>query len=185
MSAEVLAQTPTPFEHAGQTYQLGVADYELELYLQARHEAWARNRIEATAAQVGGAAYRTDCEVFASRRDGNLFAFGTPLSLTWLLSDEGMSEYLVLITQKGQKEQRGAAFTKDGLRQMRRQDAPAWERLVRLVVGRDFPNVSLPAPRAPATPPDTTNGSSSSCPGDPSSRTEEKSSPCPANTSSP
>lgn len=177
MSAEVLAQAPAPFEWRGRTYNLGVADYELELYLQARHEAWARNRLEATAGQISDHAYRTDCEVFAGRRDGNLFAFGSPLSMTWLLSDEGMSEYLVLLTQKGQKEAGGAAFTKDDLRRVRREEPAAWERLVRLVVGRDFPNVKLPEPgKAPATQSPTTNGCSGSSAGAPTSRTEEKSS---------
>lgn len=180
--SEVIAQTPAPFEYEGQTYQLGVADYDLELYVQARHEAWVRNRIEASAGQVSERAYRADCEVFATQRASNLFAFASPLSLAWLLSDEGMSDYVVLLSQKGKKEKGGAAFTQQQLRSMRKDDKPSWERLVRLVVGRDFPNVTLPE-QAPATPPSTTSGSSNCSAENPSSRTEERSSGCPAATS--
>lgn len=174
-AAEVIAQAPTPFEYEKKTYQLGVADYDLELYLQARHEAWARNRIEAAAGQISDHAYRADCEVFATQRAGNLFAFGTPLSLAWVLSDEGMAEYVVLLSQKGKKEKGGPAFGADELRRMRKEDAASWDRLVRLVVGRDFPNVRLPAP-APATPPDTTSESSSCSPENPGASPEKKSS---------
>lgn len=172
-AAEVIAQNPTPFEYAGLTYQLAVADYELELYFQSRHEAWTRNRIEATAAQVSEASYRADCEVFATQRAANRFAFGSALSLSWLLSDEGMSEYLTLLTQKGKKEKGGVTFDREGLRQTRRDDPAAWDRLVRVVLERDFPNLLAPTTAKPAG---TTNGSSNCSPENPGSRAERKSS---------
>lgn len=155
---------PLDFDLGDKTYPLACPDHELELYFQARHEAWARNRIEAAAGLVGERAHRTDVEVFASQRASNRFAFGGPLSMAFVLSDEGMAEYLLLLSQKGQKEKGGGAFSKASLRQLKRETPAEWDRLVGLVLGRDFPNVMAgtgPSP-APETPTSTTSGSSSS-----------------------
>lgn len=177
---DVLACAPTPFEHAGKTYHLARPDHELELLFQARHEAWARNRIEATAALVGEKAYRADLESFGTRRDANRFAFGSPLSMAFLLSDDGMAEYVLLLSQKGQKEGGGALFGKAQLVKLRRQDEPEWERLTDAVVRRDFPNLlpaTAPPSRPPETPASTTNGSSSSSAAGPGTEPAERSCP--------
>lgn len=187
MPAEELLMLPTDFPLGDQSYPLARADHELELYYQARHEAWARNRIEATRGMVGDAAYRADCETFAQRRDGNRFAFGSQLSLAWLTSDEGMIEYVLLLSQKGKKEKGGAAFTQQQLRRMKKDEPAEWERLTRAVLERDFPFLLTPAPTTggptPATPASTTNGSSSCSAASPGSTAEPRSSDCPAGTS--
>ena len=182
---EVLAQTPTAFEWQGKTYQIGVADYEAELFFQARHEAWTRNRIEATAALTAEAVYRGDVDSFARMRAGNLFAFGGPLSLQWLLSDEGFAEYLVILTGKGKKERGGHVLGTQDVRRMKKTDAAAHDRLVKLVLGRDFPNPMAPASSDDRTPPSTTSASSNSCPENPGSWADAKSSAFPPATSVP
>ncbi len=187
MAAEELLMQPTDFPLGELNYPLARADHELELYFQSRHEAWARNRIEATRAMVGDAAYRADCETFAERRDANRFAFGAHLSLQWLTSDEGMIEYVLLLSAKGKKERGGAAFTKPQLRQMKKAAPEDWERLTREVLTRDFPFLMIPPPTTggptPETPPSTTSGSSSSSQGSPTLRAGQRSSGCPAGTS--
>lgn len=185
MNPQTLAQAVEPFEYHGKTYNLGVADYELELYYQARHEAWVRNRIEATSGMVSADVHRTDVDAFARQRAGNLFAFRSQLSMQWLLSDEGFSEYVALLSGKGKKEQGGALFTRETLRMMRKEDRPEWDRLVKVIVGRDFPNLMGPASSEEQTPPLTTNESSSSSVANPGSWADAKSSAFPTPTSVP
>ena len=173
---EVLAQTPTAFDWQGRTYQIGVADYEAELFFQARHEAWTRNRIEATAGMVNDNVHRADVDAFARQRAGNLFAFEGQLSMQWLLSDEGFAEYLVILTGKGKKERGGHVMSRDDVRRMKKTDREVHDRLVRLVLGRDFPNLLAPASPAEPTPPSTTSASSSSSVANPGSWADAKSS---------
>jgi len=155
---DLLAAAPLEFECAAGTFALAVPDHELELLFQARHEAWARNRIEATKALVSAEAYQADVEVFASRRDSNRFAYAGPLSLSWLLSDAGMVEYVLLLAQKAGKSPR-----RETLFAMKKADPDDWQRLIDVVLRRDFPKVARELEILTAT----TNGSSSSSPANP------------------
>ena len=131
-----------------------------ELRFQAQHEAWARNRLEATKALVGPAAYQADLAALGEARDSNEFAFGGRRSVRFVLSPAGLARYIELLAGKG----KGRRPKAEELEQLARSDRAAWGELLDLVVSRDFPWLveESPASGGPATPAPSTSASSSS-----------------------
>lgn len=158
--ASFLAPQPYLWEHQGKTYAFAVPDLELELIYQAEHEAWARNRLEATRGKVDRDVHAADVARHVEMVAANRFAFRGPLSMSFLGSEAGLVEYLLLLGLKGGRERP----TREFLRGLARSDRTAWGRLVDEVLARDFPE-ALATP--PATPAPSTSASSSSSPASP------------------
>ncbi len=151
MSDTTFAGKASPWTYQGKDYLLGATDLELELVFQAAHEAWARQRIEATREKVGDRLYTLDVDRFGERRDANRFAFGGPLCLQWLCTPAGQLEYLFLKLQKGASEG-GERISRTQLQTIQREDNKAWDALANEVLQREFPLVFGPGSEAPATP---------------------------------
>lgn len=168
---DLLAPEPVTFTPPGQEkpWTFAPCDLECELRFQSEHQRWARNQIEAMKAGVSPATYAEDVDRFVSHVSGNRFAFGGPLSLAFLLTDQGATIYLSLLAAKAGCR----AASEANLSALRRKDRAAWDRALADVLRRDFPN--LMAPRAGAdssspeaeTPSPSTTGSSSSSREDP------------------
>lgn len=163
--ANFLLAAPIEFAPKGQTqpWLFAACDLECELRFQTQHEAWARNRLEAMKAFVSPQANQQDQDRFVQHVSANRFAFGAQLSIAFLLSDAGSVEYLTLLAGKAGCRAAG----KEALEKLRRSDRPEFDRLVEMMLRRDFPNLLTPAEGgpspAPATrSPSTTESSSSS-----------------------
>jgi len=144
MSDANLAQRPVEWIYRGRMFLLGHTDLDLELFFQTVHERWARNRLEARRKGITDDAFRADLEMLEDRIDSNRFAFGTTLSMRWLLSPAGIVEYLLLKIQKGQT-QGGEPIMRQDLVTLQRDDPDAWNALVDQVLRNDFPNLTAPA----------------------------------------
>lgn len=160
MSDASLLGSPLVWSHEGKEYHLAVPDFDLELLFQSIHERWARNRIEAMAGGISEDAHRQNLALFVEQVSTNHFAFMGRLSLAFVTTDQGMMEYLQLLSQKGQKEKGGPVLSMPMLRSLRRQRAEAWNDLTRQVLTRDFPIFQL-APVASTPEQEPTTGTSS------------------------
>lgn len=166
--AAILGRVPLAWSYQDRTYNLAVPDLNAELIFQARHEAWTRNRIEATRAMVSAESHLADIKMHGERVASNQFAFGGKLSTLWLCSDMGMVEYLTLISELGAKENGGPALTRSLLDSLRQKDPVVWDDLCGRILRRDFPNL-LPATVTPSPSPEaeiptpSTTASLSSC----------------------
>jgi hypothetical protein len=130
-------------------YLLGHTDLAFELYFQAAHERWARVRLESRRGGMSEDMYLTDLDGFQEMVNENRFAFGTKMSMRWLLSNPGMVEYLLLKIQKGQTLG-GDPIDRDMLTQVSRDDPKAFDEVVTRVLRNDFPNQFGRAPEASA-----------------------------------
>ncbi len=99
--SSALAPQPIPLVWKGRHYTLAPLANEDELFFVAQHEAYARNRVEATRALVGDPAYREDLAVHAEMKAGGDFQFGTRLSVRWLWTPDGQAAYFCLLMKKG------------------------------------------------------------------------------------
>lgn len=173
----MLGGEPARFTHDGKEWLFASCDLECELRYQSLHAAWARNQIEAARSLVSPESHAADLDRHVEHVEGNRFAFGGPLSLRFLLSDAGAVEYLALLAAKAGCRAAG----KGALDRLRRGDRAAFDRLIRLVLGRDFPNL-FGAQEAPssspeaATPTPCTTDSSSSSQASPGARAALRSS---------
>lgn len=159
--ASLLADVPFLWKDGGAEYKLARPDLDLELFLQARHEGWARDRIESGRAFVSEQAYAEDVEQFNELRSANGFAFGTRVSLRWLCTDAGVTEYLLLVSSKGAKEHGGAKLDRDQLRRHMRDRRADFDAQVKAVLEAHYPGFFRRESPAPGSPNPSTGGSTS------------------------
>ena len=145
-AATMLLQQPLEWIYPGNEktkfkgrYLLGHADLAFELFFQAAHERWSRVRIEARRAGMSEDMYLTDLDGFQEMVSENRFAFGTKMSMRFILTDAGMIEYLFLKIQKGQTLG-GDPIEKEQLQKLWKEDIAAFDELAKMVLRHDFPN---------------------------------------------
>lgn len=143
--AQMLLQQPTTFTAGDLSLSLAVCDLEVELLVQAEHEAWARNRLEATRGKVGNAVYQADVGRMVEAIAANRFAFGGSLSIDWLSSSVGEVEYVLLLAQKAKTEAKvKQSVSREQLRKAQRGDKAGWVKAMEVLFRRDFPNLMPP-----------------------------------------
>jgi hypothetical protein len=138
-----ILQQPLQWRYGNRNYLLGPCDVEMELYFQAIHEGWSRNRLESRKRFMSIDMYLTDVSEFQESVDENRFAFGGKISMRWLLCPVGFLEYVILKMQLGQTKFGGDPPDRDFMAKLQRDNDPAWIALEKMVLRNDFPNLIL------------------------------------------
>lgn len=139
MSEAALSTMPIEWQVGGKTHSVAPRDIDCELMFAARHRAWAANDLEAIRGMVSPAHYASRLAHLGQMSVSNEFAFGGPISESFLVTREGMVEYALLLLQKGAVANRVEPITRAALDALSRADGPEWQSLWREVLLRDFP----------------------------------------------
>jgi hypothetical protein len=150
--ASLLLKQPVDFVYGKHRLRLAPCDLALELAFQTQHERWALNRVGAMEPWTSRSLFEKLMHLFLDRQGGNEYAFGTPVSITWLFSDPGTFEYLLLKLQKGQVDYGGAPVQRNELQRIKDKEVEVYAKLKAAMMDQDFPksegNGQTPASQA-------------------------------------
>jgi hypothetical protein len=132
-----VAGVPTPFQFAGQTYQVHPRTLHIELLFQTWAEQQALRAIQRHRSNLGEQDYQVAIDGWRRDVGACLYAFGQNLCHRALLSPAGMRYMIFLKLARGAKD--GGPPVDQQLVDRMAQDRGKWDEVVEIMMQQDFP----------------------------------------------